>query len=200
MPELSHDTTEDGFHEIQLSGKQLVFLFIVTTSVVVGVFLFGVLVGRGARDGRRKSRPAPSTTSAAPRLLLRRVRSSAAVEPPAPAQDGPGQAGDSLRRSPDSSGARTRNTEAQIRRDQVVYAQGREARLPPPAQGRGGSSAAGSAGSGSSQRTGREAQAPAPAPAPAGHQRPPTFRRPASPAPGSCRSLPRVSPRLPPPW
>ena len=29
MPRLSHDTAEDGFHEIQLSGKQLVFLFIV---------------------------------------------------------------------------------------------------------------------------------------------------------------------------
>ena len=50
MPELSHDTAEDGFHEIQLSGKQLVFLFMVTTSVLVVVFLCGVLVGRGARD------------------------------------------------------------------------------------------------------------------------------------------------------
>jgi len=52
VPELSHDTAEDGFHEIQLSGKQLVFLFIVTTSVLVAVFLCGVLVGRGARDAR----------------------------------------------------------------------------------------------------------------------------------------------------
>ncbi len=30
MTELSHDTTDDGFHEIQLSGKQLVFLFMAT--------------------------------------------------------------------------------------------------------------------------------------------------------------------------
>jgi cell division septation protein DedD len=52
VPELSHDTAEDGFHEIQLSGKQLVFLFIVTTSVLVAVFLCGVLVGRGARSPR----------------------------------------------------------------------------------------------------------------------------------------------------
>ncbi len=65
MPELSHDTAEDGFHEIQLSGKQLVFLFIVTTSVVVGVFLFGVLVGRGARD-LRESDAVPASTNEAP--------------------------------------------------------------------------------------------------------------------------------------
>lgn len=63
MPELSHDTAEDGFHEIQLSGKQLVFLFIVTTSVVVGVFLFGVLVGRGARETRSEE-PTPATSAA----------------------------------------------------------------------------------------------------------------------------------------
>ncbi len=64
MPELSHDTAEDGFHEIQLSGKQLVFLFIVTTSVVVGVFLFGVLVGRGAREPR-PTEAVPTTSSEA---------------------------------------------------------------------------------------------------------------------------------------
>jgi hypothetical protein len=52
VSELTHDTTEDGFHEIQLSGKQLVFLFIVTTTVIVVVFLCGVKVGRGARDAQ----------------------------------------------------------------------------------------------------------------------------------------------------
>ena len=41
--------TEDGFHEIQLSGKQLVFLFMATTVVSIVIFLCGVLVGRGAR-------------------------------------------------------------------------------------------------------------------------------------------------------
>ncbi|MBL8140781.1 MAG: SPOR domain-containing protein [Acidobacteria bacterium] len=40
---------DDGFHEIQLSGKQLVFLFMATTVVSVVIFLCGVLVGRGAR-------------------------------------------------------------------------------------------------------------------------------------------------------
>jgi DedD protein len=40
---------DDGFHEIQLSGKQLVFLFMATTVVSIVIFLCGVLVGRGAR-------------------------------------------------------------------------------------------------------------------------------------------------------
>jgi cell division septation protein DedD len=48
----SHDTADDGFHEIQLSGKQLVFLFMATTVVSVVIFLCGVLVGRNVRgDG-----------------------------------------------------------------------------------------------------------------------------------------------------
>ena len=52
MPDLSHETADDGFHEIQLNGKQLVFLFIVATLVSVAIFLCGVLVGRGARAAR----------------------------------------------------------------------------------------------------------------------------------------------------
>jgi DedD protein len=42
-------TTDDGFHEIQLNGKQLVFLFMAVTVVSVVIFLCGVLVGRGVR-------------------------------------------------------------------------------------------------------------------------------------------------------
>jgi DedD protein len=44
--------TDDGFHEIQLNGKQLVFLFMAATVVSVVIFLFGVLVGRGVRVER----------------------------------------------------------------------------------------------------------------------------------------------------
>jgi cell division septation protein DedD len=40
-------TSDDGFHEIQLNGKQLVFLFMAVTVVSVVIFLCGVLVGRG---------------------------------------------------------------------------------------------------------------------------------------------------------
>src|SRR4249919_1026610 len=49
---MTQDITDDGFHEIQLSGKQLVFLFMMTTAVSVVIFLCGVLVGRGVRNER----------------------------------------------------------------------------------------------------------------------------------------------------
>ncbi len=39
---MSSRTTEDGFHEIQLNGKQLVFLFMAATVVSVVIFLCGV--------------------------------------------------------------------------------------------------------------------------------------------------------------
>jgi cell division septation protein DedD len=46
LAQSTHDTAEDGFHEIYLSGKQLVFLFM-TATVVLGIsFLCGVQVGR----------------------------------------------------------------------------------------------------------------------------------------------------------
>ena len=38
---------DEGLHEIQLNGKQLVFLFMTATVVAVVIFLCGVLVGRG---------------------------------------------------------------------------------------------------------------------------------------------------------
>ena len=40
---------DQGFHEIQLSGKQLVFLFMSAVVLAVVVFLLGVSVGRGVR-------------------------------------------------------------------------------------------------------------------------------------------------------
>ena len=43
-------TQDEGFHEIQLNGKQLVFLFMAATVVSVVIFLCGVLVGRGVRS------------------------------------------------------------------------------------------------------------------------------------------------------
>ncbi len=38
---------DEAFHEIQLNGKQLVFLFMAATVVSVVIFLCGVMVGRG---------------------------------------------------------------------------------------------------------------------------------------------------------
>lgn len=62
MPELTHDTAEDGFHEIQLSGKQLVFLFMATTVVLVVTFLCGVLVGRDIEAERIGDQPVETAT------------------------------------------------------------------------------------------------------------------------------------------
>jgi cell division septation protein DedD len=49
---VSSESRDDGFHEIQLNGKQLVFLFMAATVVSVVIFLCGVLVGRGVRVER----------------------------------------------------------------------------------------------------------------------------------------------------
>lgn len=89
MPELSHDTAEDGFHEIQLSGKQLVFLFILVTFASVLIFLCGVLVGRGAR-AVRGDEPAEIAAEATPPAAAPQTSAGAgppAAEPPAPAPE-----------------------------------------------------------------------------------------------------------------
>jgi cell division septation protein DedD len=52
---LASDIQDDGFHEIQLNGKQLVFLFMAATVVSVVIFLCGVLVGRGVKTERAVS-------------------------------------------------------------------------------------------------------------------------------------------------
>ena len=83
-----HDNTDDAFHEIQLSGKQLVFLFMATTVVSVVIFLCGVLVGRGVRTERTSelldppvaAAPAPSDTVA--------EAGPPAAEPPVPPAEG----------------------------------------------------------------------------------------------------------------
>ena len=43
---------DEGLHEIQLNGKQLVFLFMTATVVAVVIFLCGVMVGRGVPTQR----------------------------------------------------------------------------------------------------------------------------------------------------
>jgi cell division septation protein DedD len=80
----THDA-EDAFHEIQLSGKQLVFLGMMGTVVLVAVFLCGVLVGRNARSPRDgeplETAAAPSAASPSPQAG---DAGPAAAEPPAP--------------------------------------------------------------------------------------------------------------------
>jgi cell division septation protein DedD len=60
--------SDEGFHEIQLNGKQLVFLFMAATVVSVVIFLCGVMVGRGVRTQLPTATAAdlgPSATEAA---------------------------------------------------------------------------------------------------------------------------------------
>lgn len=92
MSDITHqDLTDDGFHEIQLSGKQLVFLFMATTIVAVVIFLCGVQVGRNVRTVRAADAgdalaiAAPS--AAAPAPLTATPSAPVAAEPPPPAQD-----------------------------------------------------------------------------------------------------------------
>jgi cell division septation protein DedD len=91
VPELAHDT-EDGFHEIQLSGKQLVFLFGTASAVLVVTFLCGVLVGRNAQlnssdaiDSPTASAPSPSATPSTP--ITSADAGPRAAEPPAPPKE-----------------------------------------------------------------------------------------------------------------
>src|SRR6188472_3323433 len=92
---MTQDIADDGFHEIQLSGKQLVFLFMATTAVSVMIFLLGVLVGRDVRGGRLAepteaalTTPAP-VPAPAPEPVKQQASAQAAVpaEPPSPPAD-----------------------------------------------------------------------------------------------------------------
>ena len=58
---------EQQFREIQLSGKQLVFLFMTSVVLAVGVFLLGVSVGRGVQaDAGGVTDSAETSASVAP--------------------------------------------------------------------------------------------------------------------------------------
>lgn len=86
MTELTHDPTDDGFHEIQLSGKQLVALFIVTTTAIVVVFLLGVKVGRGARDAQ-VDQPEQVAAASVPAQTVAQPAAPPTTEAPVPAGD-----------------------------------------------------------------------------------------------------------------
>ena len=92
MSELTHHDADDGFHEIQLSGKQLVALFMATTMVAVMIFLCGVQVGRGVRADRNLVADAGDSVGGAPPPASTPSQPAAAsgppsAEPPAPAAE-----------------------------------------------------------------------------------------------------------------
>ena len=70
---------DDAFREIQLSGKQLVFIFMAVVVIGVSVFLMGVMVGRGVLAA--KGSPGAEATTAA---------NEAEPPPPPPASAGQG--------------------------------------------------------------------------------------------------------------
>lgn len=57
-------THDEGFHEIQLNGKQLVFLFMAASVVAGVIFLLGVFVGRGVRAERGTTAQAAALSEA----------------------------------------------------------------------------------------------------------------------------------------
>src|SRR5690606_1673589 len=69
---------DEGFHEINLSGKQVIALFMIATTVVVFIFLCGVLVGRNLRDGDG----AMTTFAASPADIESRTAQAQPVDPP----------------------------------------------------------------------------------------------------------------------
>jgi DedD protein len=84
-----HEGSDDGFHEIQLSGKQLVFLFMATTVVSVVIFLCGVLVGRGVRIDRASATDEASLAAPAPTDTVAGTAVPTTEPPSPPAEDPP---------------------------------------------------------------------------------------------------------------
>jgi cell division septation protein DedD len=108
---MASPTTDDGFHEIQLNGKQLVFLFMAATVVSVVIFLCGVLVGRGVRTERTVAQAAalnetPDILPSEPAALPSTIQAGAdprTAAPPAPVDEKSTTVGEDIR--PDSAKA-----------------------------------------------------------------------------------------------
>jgi DedD protein len=87
-----NELADDGFHEIQLSAKQLVFLVMTATALAVAIFLCGVQVGRGVKSDRAidggdplvSSTPPPATATPSQPVA---AGGPPAAEPPAPAPE-----------------------------------------------------------------------------------------------------------------
>ncbi len=110
--------SDDGFHEIQLNGKQLIFLFMAATVVSVVIFLCGVMVGRGVRSGRGETTPSaeletPAQAAPAPD----RSRARASIERGVEGAGQPADAADARRRHVGLQGPDGRQAEGHRARD-----------------------------------------------------------------------------------
>ena len=75
-------------HEIQLNGKQLVFMFMAATVVSVVIFLCGVMVGRGVRQPQADAIAANTDTAIDPIAPFDATSPKSAVtSEPAPAPE-----------------------------------------------------------------------------------------------------------------
>lgn len=168
------NTQDDSFREIQLSGKQLVFLFMAVTVILVGVFLTGLLVGRGVL----MARGAPGNAAA---------NAAIDTEPPPP----PASASQGTSSSPATAGEKLSYAErlgsAEPAREQL---KAEAAPAPPEA-----------APSPKAESTVAENPAPAPAPAPKQAAPAPTpapkapqaQKAPAVPAPATPAAVPAAA-------
>jgi cell division septation protein DedD len=114
-------TADDGFHEIHLSGKQLVFLFMATTIVSVLIFLLGVMVGRGvpaqAQAPDQFADPTPAAAAAPAPQPAAAQAGPPSAEPPPPAEtdelsykkrlESEASTAESLKRAPQPPAARS---------------------------------------------------------------------------------------------
>jgi cell division septation protein DedD len=75
--------SDEGFHEIQLNGKQLIFLFMAAAVVGVVVFLSGVMVGRGVR-AEKGAAALGDTMSLTPETTPAGGAAAPATPPPTP--------------------------------------------------------------------------------------------------------------------
>jgi DedD protein len=81
--------SDEGFHEIQLNGKQLVFLFMSGTVILVVIFLCGVMVGRGVQTARGATSDVVQESASAVRPgepAAPAGESTPPAEPPPPAE------------------------------------------------------------------------------------------------------------------
>ena len=70
---------DEAFHEIQLNGKQLVFLFMAATVVAVVIFRSGVMVGRGVEAQRASVADVPVDPAPDPTVVVQTPPASAAA-------------------------------------------------------------------------------------------------------------------------
>ena len=84
--------SDEGFREIQLNGKQLVFLFMAATVVLVVTFLFGVMVGRDAPGTDPSSEVASAAVSPDPPAAVPPADTPAGTAPARPSSAGRGAA------------------------------------------------------------------------------------------------------------